>query len=357
MTDSYQQTFKIPIVKILALSTHPNAQFLSIASGSGWSCVVRTEEFLDQNLAVFVPVDSVAEEDHPLLGFLGGKPLGSRVFRGVSSDGLLLSLADVGNYCFSELKMQSNTFVSLIKEGQDFSSILKIERFNRTDRKKNDSVFLPNVKEFPKYGETCHLRSRRHNFYWFDNVCVTEKLHGASARYGLVNGKYFIGTRNCVLNPESGSSHWHRAEIEGKIKNRLQRLQKILPKVSRIIFYGEVVGKGVQDLDYGFSEPAFFLYDLVINSTSLSPPRARKLAERLGLRVVPVLSESMSFNIREIALLVDGPSVIVGACHMREGIVIKPVLQFRNVSTSEVVSKVISSDFLRRKGGIDNYQD
>jgi RNA ligase (TIGR02306 family) len=357
MTD-HHQTFRVSVVKILTLTPHPNAQFLSIASGSGWSCVVRTEDFLKQDFAIFVPVDSVADEDHPLFRFLKGKPLKEIDIRGVFSNGLLLNISKVEKYCLNHLKLQEKTFNSLLwgKDKYDFAPMLKIRRYQDLRRRKESLVFSPNIRNFTKYGSTKHLRDLHHNFFQYGLVYITEKLHGVSARYGLINGKFVIGSRNMVISQNSNSS-WLSAAIEGDIKNKLERFQsKISNSSSNIIFYGEIVGKGIQDLDYGYESPTFFLYDVTVDDIPVNCSKIILTARLLNIRFVPILFYD-SLEPTTVSILSSGPSTLPSARNKREGIVLRLASNFKGQPTSQIVAKVISPEFLRRKGGIDNSQD
>ena len=65
--------FICPIVRI-TLKNHPEADFLSVASveGMDYTVVVRTEDFINEDLAVYLPLDAIAPKEHKLLGFLEG---------------------------------------------------------------------------------------------------------------------------------------------------------------------------------------------------------------------------------------------------------------------------------------------
>ena len=52
------------------LEEHPNADSLSIVRVGGYQCIVRTEDWKDGDLAVYVPPDSVVP-DTEAFAFLG----------------------------------------------------------------------------------------------------------------------------------------------------------------------------------------------------------------------------------------------------------------------------------------------
>src|SRR3989304_4313044 len=108
--------------------------------------------------------------------------------------------------------------------------------------------------------------------------------------------------------------------------------------------YGEVYG-WVQDLRYGHGpgKYGFRVFDIL--------PRGRWLEYEgvtgLGLdssQIVPTLYVGgYNSNLTELA---DGNSLILGANHIREGIVIKPVVNRQDDTIGRVILKVISNKYL-----------
>lgn len=87
-------TFSCPVVKI-KLEKHPNADKLSICQIKGWTVVVKTSDFENETLGVYIPVDSITSKDHLLLGFLQGKRVKIVKLRDIISQGILLPLSKV----------------------------------------------------------------------------------------------------------------------------------------------------------------------------------------------------------------------------------------------------------------------
>ena len=74
--------FSAPLSKF-TIEKHPNADTLSIIKIGEWQCVVRTEDFVDETLAVYVPLDAIAAVDHPCLSFMKGQRIKTCKLRGV----------------------------------------------------------------------------------------------------------------------------------------------------------------------------------------------------------------------------------------------------------------------------------
>jgi len=71
------------------------------------------------------------------------------------------------------------------------------------------------------------------------------------------------------------------------------------------------------------------------------------LAEIPEERRVPSLG-IMPFDFGRLQALADGPSLVRGANHAREGIVIKPVKERKHWSLGRVMLKVVSNEYLEK---------
>lgn len=92
-------TFRCEVVPVTLLP-HPNADSLSLVQVFGFTCVVRTADWVGRDRGVYVPVDAVVP-DRPEFAFLDGhRRIKARRLRGVFSMGLLLPApwdAEVGD--------------------------------------------------------------------------------------------------------------------------------------------------------------------------------------------------------------------------------------------------------------------
>ena len=92
-------TFSVTVVRVGAVSRHPNADTLSLADVRGCPVVLRTGSFAEGDLAVYVPVDAVVDTTVPELAFLAadGKTttrVRAKRLRGTFSMGLLVAPPD-----------------------------------------------------------------------------------------------------------------------------------------------------------------------------------------------------------------------------------------------------------------------
>src|SRR3954447_4225368 len=82
--------FKIEVVRIGHLAKHPNADALSLTRVYDYPVIVRTGEFAEGDLAVYLPVDSIVPADDARWAFLGdNRRIKAKRLRGIFSMGLL----------------------------------------------------------------------------------------------------------------------------------------------------------------------------------------------------------------------------------------------------------------------------
>lgn len=353
-------TFRVPVVEF-TLETHPNADSLSIANIKGWQCVVKTEDFLNEQYGVYVPIDSVASENHPLLSFLEGKKVKTIKLRKIISQGVLLPFTKVLNHLYEKHK----DIFPTPGLGDDLSELLEINKCeppvnsNLWGGKAQASFQASPTENFNKYTNIEHYKNFPNIFKENEHVIVTEKLHGTSARFFYDGEKISIGTRNTELKLENfidstgklveiPSTAWHSVykslDIESKLKQLFDRHK------TEISLYGEIIGRGVQDLHYGFETPTFFAYDIKIGDRYLSQLEFHLEVANLQLNNVPVLFSGKFTN--DVLNLRLGKDTISNS-HVREGIVIEPFRPRFDPELGRVKVKVISEEYEQRNGATD----
>lgn len=390
-------TFQVPVVRYI-LAKHPNADTLSIATIKGWQCVVRTTDFPNYsdnnlNLGVYIPVDSVTNKDHPLLSFLEGKKVKAIRLRNVFSQGILLPLEQV---------IHTYKLKQCPTEGEDLSQVLGIKKWEPVVKPTSASIIggegyieVPRPTWLHKYTDIENYNNFPSTLQPGEEVEVTLKMHGASSIFALIDGKFYISSRNrCLRTNEivirvsritnkkvlkllkvfkldnfflftkkkvlpAPDSIWHRVFRDFNLEKKLAYLVDLgsssgvdYPSVA---IYGEIVG--VQDLMYGLNkgELDFYVYDIRIedfNSTCdyVDPEFLDALCQDLDLKKVPILYKG-PFN-EEVLNLRNGKDPI-GKTHVREGIVLKPLRGRSDNTLGRVVLKKIGEDYLLRKNDKD----
>ena len=325
-------THQIKVVRVSELLPHENADALEIVPIGGWRCVVRKGDYAVGDLAVYVEPDYVVDVTRPEFAFLdpknSGKPYRVRAkkLRGVVSYGLLIP-AD-----------------SFHAEGEDVMGYYGIKRYEPPVA----GMGNPDAISRDHWPRVCHdkfdLENIQHDPHMFDDVrevVITEKIHGANARYVWQDGRLHIGSRTMWLQPE-GNSWWHRAA-----KN-CPWIEELCRELEGTVIYGEAFGD-VQSLKYGcrMGEVRFALFAARMPSgTWVDQEPLLKLAKTLGGYAAPVLYKG-PFDRDIMAALAEMDSTVPGAPagHMREGVVIVPSFERVNGNHNRIAAKFISTRY------------
>jgi RNA ligase (TIGR02306 family) len=118
-----------------------------------------------------------------------------------------------------------------------------------------------------------------------------------------------------------------------------------------VALYGEVYGR-VQKLHYGLNsgEVDLVLFDArdLVTNEWLSYDQFTTLCTLYNLPMVPQLYRG-PFSLEKAYELAEGPSMIPGADHVREGVVVKPVVERWNPEIQRVILKLHGEGYLTNK--------
>ena len=316
-----KSTHRVEVVRVFP-EPHPNADMLEIIKVWEYICCVRKGEFAPGDLAAYIPPDSVVPVTEQF-AFLGEhRRIRVKRLRGIISMGLLIP-APIG-----------------VQEGDDIAGMLGVTHYEPSlslssggEAEKPPSGFRPvfDMDSFYRYA---------HIFEEGELVYVTEKIHGCSARYAWHDGRMYCGSRT-EWKKQDEKNLWWRAlanhpEIAGFCKSYPENMT----------LYGEVYGQ-VQNLKYGTmpGEVRFAAFDLLHGNEWINALDARRIGD--GLPWVPIV-DCGPFDKTRLIELADGPSLIEGADHIREGIVVKPVQERTHPEVGRVCLKIVSSLYLER---------
>jgi RNA ligase (TIGR02306 family) len=351
----------VEVCKVEKSEKHPNADRLSLVIVKGWQCITGLDQYKEGELVVFVPPDSIIPQniiDELNLEYLkNGGRVGSTKLRGYISQGLILTLPKGKNY----------------KEGDDVAKDLGITKWEppapnyQQQVSGNKKSTRQNLNpHFDKYSDLENIKNYNNVFQEGDKVYISEKLHGTSWRAGnlpVVNkgfkqrvknlihkliGKYngyeFVyGSRNVQLSYTSHKG-WYGDDVYGKIAE-MYDMKNIVPKDYAV--YGEVVGKGIQDLEYGLDHHDLYVYDIKFNGKYLPYEDMKVFCDDRGLKIVPPLYIG-EWNENLIEQYTNGKSIIAPN-QIREGCVIKDRNESIHPRVGRKVLKSISFDYLTRK--------
>jgi RNA ligase (TIGR02306 family) len=171
-------------------------------------------------------------------------------------------------------------------------------------------------------------------------VWVTEKIHGANARYTCVDGELFAGSRTQWQAMNRGSVWWRATRTHPEIETFCRDHEGMT-------LYGEVYGS-VQNLKYGVpgGQVRFAAFDILNGTRWLDPREGRALAPELSW--VPIVGEDVPYRVESLRELADGQSLMPEANHLREGIVVRPLSERTHPEVGRVCLKVVSATYLEK---------
>lgn len=375
--------FQVAFTKILAINPHPNTGVtsLEIATVYGFQVIVRKNTYNVGDFALYIPVDSVlpqALEDlilgpNPKIKLDRHRVKQIRIQR-FPSQGMLVDVSIVKQYF-----LQAHVGIVSVdfKLEVDYSKALGVTKYE------------PPVPEFQKVGtpgkkrdkpltnSNFHQYNGLENVKWFPDlfkegelVVIQEKLHGSNCRAGIVptqantilkkikkffgllpKFEYVYGSNAVELTNRQGKPGYYGSDVYGAVLDKVGAKSKML-KGEQI--YGELIGPGIQKgYDYGLKEHHFVLFDVkFINPFTkewewMEPELVVAYAKNRGFDVVPTLYNG-PFNKNAAYELTKGDSVYCPSQKIREGIVIKSIMDYNNkgVASNRKSLKYISETYL-----------
>ena len=323
-------THSVAIIAITAVLPHGNAERLEIVPIGGWQAVVKKGEFKVGDPAIYIEPDYTVPTARPEFAFLAkaGRErhrLKAVRLRGILSYGLLIAVP-------AELRDRAI--------GSDVMADLGIERYE-------PPVIMAGADELPvgqwpqTHGASKFDIESLANFPGIlqpgEPVLVTEKIHGANARFLFQRGIFYIGSRTRWLKPEA-EHPWKRAADADP------RLRAWCEAHADVVLYGEVYG-AVQSLRYGLGpgQARFAAFAAAERGDWLA---TLALLEDASLPTVPLLYRG-GYDPAIVLPLAEGNSRVPGAPagQLMEGIVIVPEHERRDDRIGRVALKHISARF------------
>ena len=331
-------TLIVEVCKIEAVQPHGNADALELAQIKGWQCVIPKGRYMPGDLVTYIPIDAVIPAEHSdrwgITKYLSHGRVRCARLRGEPSFGVIVDREDPA-----------------WTEGLDVQDYYGITKY------------LPPVKLgagdaevshplFVEYTDVENLRNFPDVFAEGEEVVVTEKIHGTNCRLGWIEGECMAGSMSVRRKqPETlaDSIYWQPMALPG-----VQALLEHLGQMHRqIILYGEVFGSRIQNLNYGqIGLLGFRAFDLLADGKYLDTDAFAGLCAEFGVPTVPALYRG-PYSLEKVKALSEGPTTL-GADHIREGVVIKPVGERTNPKVGRVCLKYIGDPYLFAKNVSDS---
>ena len=321
-------THSVNIIEISEVRPHANAERLDIVPVGGWQAVTKKGQFTPGDLAIYIQPDYTVPTARSEFAFLAKEGrerhrLKAVRLRGVLSYGLLipvpadLSGRTVGDDVMTELGIERYE-PPVIMAGADE---LPADQCPTTYASKFDVETLQNFPDIIAEGEP---------------VIVTEKIHGANARYLFEDGTFFIGSRSRWLKPDV-AHHWRRAVDADP------RIEAWCRMHTGVVLYGEVYG-AVQSLKYGL-KPGHVSFCAFAASDKGEWLNTATLLDDASLPAAPVVYRG-PYSADILHRAEDDSSISTApAGHMREGLVIVPEVERRGDKIGRVALKHISNRY------------
>jgi RNA ligase (TIGR02306 family) len=358
--------FQVRVVTVGEITKHPNADKLSITKVDGYPVVIRTGDFKEGDLAVYVPVDSIVPTVIPEFAFLAreGKPthrVRAARLRGVFSMGMLVSAAR-----FAVMHAEGAEYVAEFYGITKYVPPSELALETKEARKKMGPGAAAVQRIMPVYSLNS-FRKAGEIFELGEQVIVTEKIHGTNARFLFKNGRLYVGSHRVLRGAsrhrlvERLKRTWlgikdyfgfpHRAhvyQVAGDVwweAVEKYGLQEKLAAYPNKVVYGEIYGESVQDLTYdspvGRKLAVFDVLDLE-TGRYLDFYDLQDFCAGNKLPMVPTLGECPWHP--DLLQSAEGKS-LMNFDHVREGIVV------RNYDRSKILKHVGQGYLLRKDGG------
>lgn len=313
------------LVVSIKLEEHPNADTLSAVKVFGYQCVVRTADWKDGDLAVYIPPDSVVPDTEPFQ-FLKrpDSKHWNRIrvvrLRGFISMGLLIPAPEGA------------------VAGDDVMEAIGVTHYEPPipeeaggDNERGPGGWYPtyDVENFRRFNDTLNAG---------EGVVITEKIHGASAKFTWMDDRMWSGSRISWKKADSGNMWWQAIAQNPWIREWCS-------EHPNLVVYGEVFGM-VKHFKYGKpGEVQFNVFDIWDKDHWMDHEPARELGS--GLVWVPQLYQG-PFDAKMALELAEGNSSVAGAEHIREGVVVKPLTERTDPEMGRVQLKIVSSRYLSK---------
>ena len=334
-------------VRSITVEPHPNADLLEIGLIDGYQFVVRKDEFKTGDLGIYFPeaalLPTALIEEMGLTGKLAG-PEANRVkaikLRGVLSQGLFYRPVTWPEHWIIGLNVANE--LGIIK----WEPPIPLQMAGQVEPAPTDTMFrtytdIEDIKRYPNLlqeGET---------------VIMGEKLHGSCTILGVLKGQRIISSKglaskHLIIKEEISNIYWRVAHQEGLF----EKLERYLRdnELDEALLFGEVLG--IQDLMYGLKKGtlAYRAFDLYINREFVSYEAFQHFCQEYEVKSVPIVYEG-PFSKDVLAEHTAGVSTM--ANHIREGVVVRPIVERSDLESGRVILKSVSADYLVRKGGTE----
>jgi len=332
-----------PVTRLKNIRHHPNADKLDICDVLGYQLCIRRDAYKEGHKVVYFAADSILPDelidDLGVRDFMRGKEknrVGKIKLRGEPSFGLIADLPEGVDW----------------QEGENVADYYGVKKYEPPIRATAEDIAAYNEKIDPfieKYTNIENGRLHKGIFNDREEIIITEKLHGTNSVLSFIKGVSPAASSHTrrrkmpLTNDEMRKSlYWYPYTLKP-----VANLIKEIGQEHNISIYGEIYGRSIQSLDYGIPKGqglGYRAFDIMIDGRYLDYDEFDTLCSKYGIPIVPLLYKG-PFSEEIVKQHTEGQSTIIGANHIREGIVVKPVRERSIPIINRVILKYISTEY------------
>lgn len=334
----------------------PNADALDLVQVLGWQIVTKRGEYKENDLAVYVVIDTVLPEN-PEFEFLRNKHFRIKPIklRGQESAGIVFPLSILPGYAppvhcegigeIHAYKRNDDRELQKIEEGEDVTDVLGVTHYEKPIPAELAGIAkggLPgyiimtdelNLRTYPDALPELHSRP----YY------ITRKDDGSSGTFFIKGGEFGVCSRKIQLERSDTNGYWKMAykyDLENVIR-------KAFPDRD-IAVQAEVVGPGIQKNKLGLKELELHLFNIfdIVNRHYMGYDQLVNFTKEFNIPMVTLIDESLIFHysLEELIKLANEQKYPTGG--PAEGIVVRPKESIvSNVLKRVWSGKVISENY------------
>lgn len=321
-------THDVVVYRLGPVQSIPEADRLDLHKIWDYNCLSQKGLYKEGDLVAYIPPDNIVPDTEEYSWLNGHRRIRAKKLRGCISYGLLMPAPEGSN------------------EGDivtEQMGIVHYEPIIHAEYKSGPQAPPPEGYH-EKYDLDALLRYSR-VFEQGEKVWITEKVHGSNFRATFQNDILSVGSHHQWKLDYPEDMFW-------KALRNTPGLQDWLEEHPGLTVYGEIIScqkAGKYQFTYGneWGNHTVMLFDIMSESGEyFAHELARGITQDFAW--VPTI-DCVPFDLKLIEELATGPSLVPGAQHPREGVVVTPVEERRHRSIGRVKLKLVSHAFLELK--------
>jgi RNA ligase (TIGR02306 family) len=338
-----KSTHRVEVVELNPFK-HPNADALSIQKVYGYQVVLRTEDWKGITLGAYLVPDSVVDTDRSEFAWL--KPPIKAADGTITPGNPNFRAAIEGSTQYHRVTvMRLRGVISYglmvpapagARAGDDVADILGVTRYQPTEMPYGSTE--PPSGYHADYDVEAFERWAGDIFKPGEPVVAYEKLDGVNSRYCWADDRLHAGSHTMWLEHQVDSPWW-------RVPTKIPAIVELCKRHPELTLYGEIIGAAGHktSLKYGLKpgEFDFYTFDILKGTEFMNADDMEQLCQRFDLKVVPKVGV-FDYDFETLTEVAEGKTLVPGANHKREGIVVRPLVE-RIDLVGRAVLKIVAS--------------